>query len=132
MRILNLIFLIFLVTTVFSQNAPTQDSIVAKESLVGKWILDLRPSPDADPYFQSLLINQQREDKFTGLFYGSAIQEVYLNKNWDKLYFAFKTSDNSNEYYQSGYIVGEEIFGVTFCPGRDFVLPWSGRKVQNE
>ena len=132
MRILNLIFFIFLVTTAFSQNAPTSDSVVAEENLVGEWLLDLRPSPNAAPYFQSLLVNQQREGIFTGVFYDSPIQEVYLNKSWDKLYFAFKTSDNSSEYYQSGYIVGDDIFGITFCPDRDFVLPWSGKRTKDK
>ena len=98
------------------------------KNLVGEWILDLRPSPDADAYLQSLIINNQDEKIFTGLFYGSPIQDAYLNGNWDKLYFAFKTTDDSSEYYQSGYVVRDSIFGITYCPKRSFVMPWSGKR----
>ncbi len=128
MRILNLIFFVFLSIIAFSQYESDIDSKVKNENLVGEWILDLRPTPEAEPYLQSFIVSDQGDGKFEGQFYGSPIQEFFFNKSWDRLYFAFKSSDNSNEYYQSGYIIGDEIFGTTFCPGRDFIMPWSGKK----
>ena len=128
MRILNLIFLTILSSVTLLQNTFTSNTIDKNENIVGEWIIDLRPSPDADPYLQTFTVVVQNEKNFVGSFYGSPVENTSLNNSWDKLYFAFKSSDSTHEYYQSGYIVGEEIFGTTFCPGRNFVMPWSGKK----
>jgi len=128
MRILILILLTSLSNYTFSQSDNLSESNKANETLVGEWIIDLRPTPDAAPYLQSLIISNQEEKHFTGSFYGSPVKETLLNDSWDKLYFAFKSSDSNNVYYQSGYIIGDEIFGTTYCPARNFIMPWSGKK----
>jgi len=128
MRLLILILLTTWSTYTFSQSNNSATPSEANKNLVGEWLIDLRPSPDADPYLQTLIIEDQDEQSFAGSFYGSSIRETFLNGNWDKLYFAFQSSDNSNTYYQSGYIIGDEIFGVTYCPKRNFVMPWSGKR----
>jgi len=128
MRLLILILLTTLSKSTFSQSNNLNGSSEANANLLGEWILDLRPSPDADPYLQPLIIDKQNGKDFEGSFYGSPIKEAFLNESWDKLYFAFKSSDSSNTYYQSGYIIGDEIFGITYCPNRNFVMPWSGKK----
>ncbi len=130
MRLIHLICLTLLSNLTFSQTTATDKTTVAPEVIVGEWIIDLRTSPEASPYLQSFIVSQQDGNKFTGLFYGSPIQETCLNKNWNKLHFAFRSSDTNHDYYQTGYIVGDEIFGVSYCPQRDFVMPWSGKKIQ--
>jgi len=112
----------------FSQDAQPQNETLDANSLVGEWILDLRPLPDSPAYLQTLVIQKGDNDDLTGQFYGSPIPMIYVNKNWEKLYFAFKSSDNSHEYFQTGYIIDDEIFGTTFCPGRNFIMPWNGKR----
>ncbi|MFD1315158.1 hypothetical protein [Namhaeicola litoreus] len=51
-----------------------------------------------------------------------------INKNWDKIYFAFSTSDQSNEYYHAGYLENDKLFGIIDCPNRNLAAPWTGIK----
>ncbi|MDF1697942.1 MAG: hypothetical protein P1U56_18995 [Saprospiraceae bacterium] len=128
MRLLILFFVSILYSSTFSPYATIEKNTIQNNDLLGEWILDLRPTPEADPYYQSLIIKSQEDKTFSGTFYGSAIQETHLNNSWDKLYFAFQTSDASSEYYQSGYMVGDSIFGITYSPQRNFVMPWKGSR----
>ena len=103
-------------------------AIVSQSELTGNWKIDLRPTPDSEAYFQSFVVDKVDERSFSGTFYGSQINNALINAEWPKIYFAFKTSDQSNEYYHSGYLENGKIFGVTYCPGRNFVAPWTGSK----
>ncbi len=132
MRVFMFILLVTLSSSAFSQSENLTEINKQDATLVGKWILDLRPSPEADPYLQTLTISKENGKKIKGSFYGSPIKDAYINKSWDKLYFAFKTSDGSSDYFQSGYIIGDEIFGVSYCPKRNFVMPWTGKRVIKE
>ena len=132
MRLTILLLLSILSSYSISQIETIEKFNIQDGDLLGEWILDLRPTPDADPYYQTLIINSQNEKNFTGTFYGSSIQNTHLNKNWGKTYFAFKTTDESSEYYQSGYIVRDSIFGITYCPKRSFVMPWTGKRKEKE
>ncbi|MBT8234472.1 MAG: hypothetical protein KJN84_17710, partial [Bacteroidia bacterium] len=123
-----LIVLTALSTTILSQNKTLSRPNVEQENMVGEWILDLRPTPQDAPYLQSLIIESQDGDQLKGSFYGSPIKEAFINEKWEKQYFAFKSSDYNNTYYQSGYIIGDKIYGVSYCPNRNFVMPWSGTK----
>lgn len=96
------------------------------ESIMGSWEIDLRPSPDADPYVQEFRVTGVTGNTFQGYFYGSPLQEARLNRNWDRLYFAFTTSDQTHDYYHSGYLLNGKLYGVSYCPGREFVQPWTG------
>lgn len=113
---------------VFGQEVT--DTLISESNspLIGNWIIDLRPKPDADGYFQPFVVEAVLENAFTGSFYGSAIENGKLNTNWERLYFAFTTKDQSNEYFHSGYLENGALYGVTYCPDRDFVAPWLGEK----
>mgnify|MGYP001821391952 FL=1 len=95
-------------------------------SLLGEWILDLRPAPDAEAYFQSFRVTRTSGNFFEGDFYGSSIEGGRLNRKWGRLYFAFKTRDQNHEYYHSGYLEAGKLYGTSYCPGREFVAPWTG------
>lgn len=113
----------------FVANAQDQlDSNKVDKDFKGKWTIDLRPTPDSEAYYQVFSIESISENTFTGTFYGSPIEDGLLNKNWDKLYFAFSTSDQTNEYYHSGYIDQGKVFGITYCYDRYFTAPWSGTR----
>ncbi len=98
------------------------------ESLRGQWIIDLRPTPDSEEYFQTFSISSVKENTLEGSFYGSSIENGLLNSKWDKLYFAFSTKDKSSSYYHSGYIFNGVLYGQTYCPKRSFTAPWTGTK----
>ncbi len=104
------------------------DILKRADTLIGEWNIDLRPTPEADGYFQSFIVEIIGENTLEGTFYGSELENAILNTNWDKLYFAFTTRDQSNEYYHSGYLRNGKLFGITYCPGREFTAPWTGEK----
>jgi len=64
-----------------------------------------------------------KEKAFSGTFYGSKLENAFLNKNRGIVYFAFTTRDQSNEYFHSGYLVSGELFGITYCPNRKLTTP---------
>ena len=99
-----------------------------KQTLLGEWSLDLRPTPQSEAYFQPFVVETIEGNSFTGTFYGSPIEGSLLNDSWEKLYFAFTTKDVNNEYYHSGYLLDGELHGITYCPNREFTAPWSGSK----
>ena len=111
---------LFLVTT--QQN--TNDT----NELIGKWKIDLRPTPKSPKYFQFLRITEINDRTFEGSFYGSSIKDGLINTEWEKIYFSFTTSDASNVYYHSGYLLEDKLYGVSYCPGRSLVSPWTGEK----
>ena len=95
---------------------------------MGTWKIDLRPSPESEGYFQSFHIEIINGNAFSGTFYGSEIKNALINRNWPKIYFAFSTSDQNNEYYHTGYLQNNKVYGITYCPGREFTAPWNGIK----
>lgn len=97
-------------------------------ALVATWTIDLRPTPSAPEYYQSFTVAELTGNTFTGTFYGSAIENGYLNANWDRLYFAFTTQDQNHAYYHSGYLENGKLYGISYCPGRNFTAPWYGTK----
>ncbi len=98
------------------------------DPLIGNWKIDLRPTAESEGYFQSFDVKIVNGNTFTGTFYGSEIKNALINRNWAKIYFAFSTSDQSNEYYHSGYLENGKLFGITYCPNREFTAPWTGVK----
>ena len=121
------ILLLFVPFGIFAQeeNVPV---VKPADILIGEWTIDLRPTPESDDYFQSFIVEIIEENKFEGTFYGSKVEDSLLNTNWDKLYFAFTTRDQSNEYYHSGYLHNGKLCGITYCPNREFTAPWTGDK----
>ncbi len=125
-RKLIIITLLFLVPISTIAQDLTSNSSEQIDPLVGNWKIDLRPTPKSDGYFQSFVVKMVNGNTFTGTFYGSEIKNALINRNWAKIYFAFSTSDQSNEYYHSGYLENGQLLGITYCPNREFTSPWTG------
>ena len=125
-RKLILITLLLLVPISIIAQDSTIKSPEQNDPLIGNWKIDLRPTPDSDGYYQSFDVKIVNGNTFSGTFYGSEIKNALINRNWTKIYFAFSTSDQSNEYYHSGYIEDGKLFGITYCPNREFTAPWTG------
>ena len=97
-----------------------------KLTLQGTWTIDLRPSPDAEAYYQVFEVSSINGSSFEGSFYGSAVESALLNTQWEKLYFAFTTRDQNHAYHHSGYMLDGQLYGISYCPGREFTAPWTG------
>lgn len=94
----------------------------------GTWLLDLRPDPNSEPYLKYFIIKPTKGKEFGGDFYGTNFTGGYFNTDWENLYFAFTTGDQDDIYYHSGYIVGDKIYGISYCEGRKFTSHWTGTK----
>lgn len=127
-RIFGIITILLLITSSLSAQDLKNNASEPIDSLVGNWKIDLRPTPESEGYYQLFEVKMVNNNTFTGTFYGSEIKNALINKNWDKIYFAFSTSDQSNEYYHSGYLENNKLFGITYCPNREFTAPWTGNK----
>lgn len=102
----------------------------AETTLEGHWSIDLRPTPDAEPYFQELIIQPLNGKSFAGTFYNTNFKNGKINTSWGRTYFAFKTKDGKSTYYSSGYLEDETLRGTTYCEQRGFVMPWTGTRKQ--
>lgn len=98
------------------------------DSILGTYIIDLRPTPESEPYLKEFKFTKVEGKKFDGAFYGYPFSGGFLNTDWDKVYFAFTTTDQSGTYYHSGYVEGNKVFGITLNEARGFVLPWKGER----
>lgn len=94
----------------------------------GTWVLDLRPDPASEPYLKDFIIEPSLGKAFCGEFYGTKFTGGYFNTEWEYLYFAFTTGDSDNRYYHSGYIIGNTIYGISYCESRKFTSHWTGVK----
>lgn len=127
-RSFTLLMLIILMPICIVGQDQTDTSAEETAILTGNWTIDLRPTPESEGYFQPFVVETMAADSFTGTFYGSTIENAIMNKNWDRLYFAFTTRDQSNEYFHTGYLFNGELYGMTYCPNRSFAAPWLGAK----
>ncbi|WP_297795695.1 hypothetical protein [uncultured Eudoraea sp.] len=124
----SLTFLVLFITFQMNAQMENQTENNDVDALIGEWVIDLRPTPQSEGYFQPFIVESIEGNNLKGTFYGSALENALLNDNWDKVYFAFTTRDNSNEYYHSGYLHNGELFGITYCPNRNLTAPWTGTK----
>lgn len=96
--------------------------------LLGTWKVDLRPTPDAAPYFQEFVVTQVEGKAFNGTFYGSPISQGRLNTAWGTVRIAFVTADGSGPYNHSAVLSGGRLEGLTNSTARDFLSYWSASK----
>jgi hypothetical protein len=95
---------------------------------LGTWIIDLRPTPESEPYIKEFKFTKIDGKNFNGEFYGYPFEGGLFNTDWDKIYFAFTTADQSGTYYHSGYIEGNKVYGMSLNENRKLMLPWKGTK----
>ena len=130
MKRFTLITLVLILVPIFG-HAQSEKPAEATD-LGGTWTIDLRPSPKAEGYYQTFEVSSTKDNKIKGTFYNSKIKEGFINDNWDRIYFAFTTSDGTNDYYHSGYLKNGRLYGISYCPGRTFTAPWNGVKIVKE
>jgi hypothetical protein len=115
-----------------SSVAAAQTPAVSADSasaLLGTWKVDLRPTPNAAPYFQEFVVTKiNPNNTFEGTFYGSPISQARLNTTWGTLRIAFVTADQSGPYNHSAVLQGRTLEGLTNSTGRDFLSYWSAAR----
>ncbi len=124
----SLLIICVLLFSCFEIIAQSKEENNLDSTFLGEWQIDLRPTPEAEAYFQPFVVSGIAENNLEGTFYGSPIENGLINSNWDKLYFAFTTRDSTSEYYHSGYLINGKLFGISYCPNRNFTAPWTGIK----
>lgn len=114
--------------------APGQDAAretAGLSALVGVWKVDLRPTPDAEPYFQTFKVRAVERGRLQGRFYGTEVENALTNVDWGRVCFAFVTRDNSGEYHTAGELVDGKLRGTTLAVGRNFLSVWTAEKQSN-
>lgn len=121
-----------LMLAVFTNAAIAQASEPAAPSaseLLGAWKVDLRPSPDAAPYFQEFVVSKVNPDNtFEATFYGTPVSQARINTQWGAVRIAFVTADQSGPYNHSAVLRGSTLEGLTNATGRGFLSYWSATK----
>ena len=98
-------------------------------ALVGTWRVDLRPTPDAEPYYQEFVVSSVDGDTFAGSFYGTAIEHGRVNTDWGAVHFAFVTADGSGAYNSTGVLADGILRGSTHSLGRGFLAVWTADRI---
>lgn len=107
-------------------DAPAAKSVdPALAALAGRWIVDLRPSPDEPKYDRPMTLAIADDRRVTGTFYESEIEAGRASASNRRVCFAFRTTDGVGPYHTSGCLVGDGIVGQTWAEHRKFVLNWS-------
>ena len=101
---------------------------VDADRLMGTWVVDLRPAPDAPPYLQELVIESVEGQTFAGSFYGAEVTEARINADWGTLRIAFVTEDGSGPYHHSAVLRDSVLEGLSNSTGRDFLRYWSATR----
>lgn len=131
MQILKLSLLVFFALgfqVLFGQNESTK---ILTSDLNGLWEIDLRPTPDAEPYLKDFIIQMTNGKSFSGSFYDTPFKNGKINSVWGDIHFAFSTKDRSSTYVTTGYFDGDILRGTTYCEERNFVAPWTGKRKKN-
>lgn len=108
---------------------PAADGVPSGvDAFIGTWKVDLRPTPDAEPYLQDFIVSSTDGNTFTAVFYGTEVSDGRLNTDWGSLRFAFVTNDGSVDYYSSGVLDGDVLRGTTHSPGRGLLAVWTATR----
>ena len=132
-QILSAIILVLCCTQSFAQTAAVGNNTPATEeqmvqSLIGTWVIDLRPSPNAEAYLKDFTIKSFEAKTLKGIFYDTPFANGRIHTAWGKLYFAFTTADGSGTYFHSVSLENGKLSGISFSENRQFVMPWTGTR----
>jgi hypothetical protein len=100
------------------------------KALVGRWKVDLRPEPNAEPYYKDFIVKAVEGNTFSGTFYGTDFVGGHLNTDWGVVHFAFVTEDKSGPYNHSGSLRDGKLQGLTHSVGRKFLSVWTAEKAE--
>ncbi len=98
--------------------------VLDAEILLGTWTVDLRPTPDSDPYYKDFVVTSVEGNVFNGTFYDTPVSQGRINADWGKLRIAFVTVDGSGAYNHSAVLEGGTLEGLSNSTGRDFLSYW--------
>lgn len=98
------------------------------KNLIGSWILDLRPTPQSEPYLKDFDIMGFDDGKLSGTFYETDFRDGKISTAWGKIYFSFTTADPSGTYFHAGFVENSKIYGTSYSEARNFMIPWFGEK----
>jgi hypothetical protein len=101
---------------------------IGVETLAGRWIVDLRPSPDAPKYEKQMMLDVAPDGSVRGSFYDSTIDAGRASASNGRTCFAFRTTDGVGPYHTSGCLIGNRILGQTWAEHRKFVLNWTAER----
>lgn len=120
----------FLIVTglLVQATAPRSTDVPNPNDLLGIWQVDLRPTPDAEAYYQPFTVTAINGNTFTGTFYQSEIREARLNTDWGVVHFAFVTNDGSGDYHTAGRLIDGRLEGTTHALGRNFLTVWTATR----
>lgn len=96
----------------------------ALAALAGRWVVDLRPSPEEPKYDKPMTLAIAADRTVSGTFYESDIESGRASASNGRVCFAFRTTDGVGPYHTSGCLVGDRILGQTWAEHRTFVLNW--------
>lgn len=119
---------VFLLLVVALPGSALAEEALDPEVLVGTWKVDLRPTPDAEPYYQEFVVSKVADGSLEGTFYGSEVESGRINIDWGRVVFAFVTQDNSTTYSTSGELVEGRLEGRTHAMGRGFLAVWTAER----
>ena len=108
--------------------AEMTDPATRPDELMGRWRVDLRPTPDAEPYDKEFVVTSVEDGSMTGQFYDTEIEDGHTNSDWGSIRFSFVTRDGTGPYHHSGELVGGRLVGTTHSPGRDFLSVWTATR----
>lgn len=122
---------ITLVLTAFSLITLHAERVEDLPNILGTWEVDLRPSPDSEPFIQYLVITEISGTSLKGTFYESSLEDVLVNEKFDTVFLAFTTNDQSSIYYHFIKLIdGNTIEGLTYSRNRNLIQPWKGRRIE--
>jgi len=112
-------------TPIVRRRLRAERAAVEADALIGTWSVDLRPTPDAEPYLQRFRVDSVDDGRLTGRFYGTRITDGRIDVAWGRVEFAFTTRDGSGVYHTSGHLETDgTLVGRTHSPSRGFLQPW--------
>ena len=125
---MRMLFLSLLIIFGLSSQISADGAGPDARALIGTWKVDLRPTPDADAYYQEFVVHSIDGSTFTGMFYGTEIRHGRINTDWDGVHFAFVTNDGSGDYNTSGILKDGKLSGTTHSLGREFLAVWTAER----
>ncbi|MEZ4655831.1 MAG: hypothetical protein R3E12_20150 [Candidatus Eisenbacteria bacterium] len=94
----------------------------------GTWKVDLRLTPDAEPYYQEFIVEQDRGWDVPRVLLSHTDENARLNTDWGEVHFAFTTADNSGAYNTSGVLRDGILHGTTHSLARGFLAVWTANE----
>ena len=100
------------------------------DQMRGTWTVDLRASPQSEPYTKPFIVESVDETNktFTGSFYNSEITWARINTAWGKLVVTFITSDGAGEYVHTATLVDGAWVGSSTAQHRNLLVPWTAKR----